>query len=371
MFEVQKYLNTPGNSLATLEKEFALNIRMHPELPLAILNYDTIESKPRNHPIVRECRALTLHSRTKELVARAFERFFNVGEYPEEMELFNWHHCEAQSKEDGSLFLLYNFNNKWMVSTRGSFATDKLQFSPYTWAEIFEIAIGCKIDAINLDPQLTYVFELVSPYNKIVRSYKEPAVYLLSAFRGYEELTSFECDYIVRNKAYKMLRPKSYHFRNIDEVHDHIDSVANEDATYEGIVIRDKQNRRWKVKNPIYLTYHAMKGESGNLFNPKYQIDFMFGEDEEMLAIFPEVKEDYAKNKQIVVEAYKQLCDTWRQYWQMPTRKEFAQTVISKTKFASILFTLRDQYGDNQNEEFLEKEWRNSKKIILRNLFDR
>lgn len=57
MLQVQEYL-TNGKSLEDLQSEFGLNISRHPNLPLVILNYDQIESRPKSHPIIRECRGL-------------------------------------------------------------------------------------------------------------------------------------------------------------------------------------------------------------------------------------------------------------------------------------------------------------------------
>mgnify|MGYP000921629595 FL=1 len=76
MLEVQKYLKS-GKTLEDLKNELAIKTTHHDSLPLVILNYDQIESRPKDHPIVRECRGLTLRSDNFDLVGKSFNRFFN------------------------------------------------------------------------------------------------------------------------------------------------------------------------------------------------------------------------------------------------------------------------------------------------------
>ena len=130
MLQVQEYLQTKSHD--ALSDELGIKVNRHDTLPLVILNYDQIES-PKTNPIVRECRGLVLHADTHELVARSFSRFFNWGEVVEEMPEFDFSDFIIQSKEDGSLILIYFFDGEWRVNTRGSFAQDHMQFQDFTW----------------------------------------------------------------------------------------------------------------------------------------------------------------------------------------------------------------------------------------------
>jgi len=131
MLCTQKYLLS-GKTCDDLSNEFYIKTNFHPDLPLVILNYDQINS-PKKHPVVRECRGLVLNSSDWSLVARSFPRFFNWGEVPEEMDFFDFDDFVVQSKEDGSLVIIYFFNNEWHVNTKGSFATDMMQNQSFTW----------------------------------------------------------------------------------------------------------------------------------------------------------------------------------------------------------------------------------------------
>lgn len=114
MLEIQKYLLS-GGSFCDLNEKLGIKPCYHPELPLVILNYDQIES-PKLDPFVREARGLVLNSNDFSLVARSFPRFFNWGEVPEEMDQFDFTDFTVQSKEDGSLALLYYFENNWHLT---------------------------------------------------------------------------------------------------------------------------------------------------------------------------------------------------------------------------------------------------------------
>lgn len=352
MLETQQRLRA-GGSLDDL----AIKVTKHPELPLAIYNYDQIVSRPKTHPIVRECRGLVLHSETHDLVARAFPRFFNWGELADELDQFNWSDCVAHDKEDGSLCILYNFNGQWHANTRGSFALDQMQFQSLTWRQGFCAAMGVQslrdLDGV-LDLSLTYVCEFVSPWNKVVRAYSEPRMYLLTAFRGTEELSHHETELL----AGPFIKPQKYTFNHIDQVTEWITELANTDKTYEGVVLRDSGNRRWKVKSPTYLALHRMGGE--NVYNPKNLLPFILsGEGDELLTYYPEVTKVYNALKNRVTGWYAVLEDLWLETKDIVSQKDFALAIKDRTPFTGVLFQTRKSQGD------LATVWQRSHDIIL------
>lgn len=358
-----------------MTRQLGIKVNRHTTLPLAILNYDQIES-PKTHPVVCECRGLVLHTKTLEVVARSFHRFFNWGEVVENMAHFNFSDFTAQSKEDGSLVLLYHFQGIWRANTRGSFAEDNMPFQRFTWSEGICQALG--VNTLNdldpvLDPHCSYVCEFVSPWNKIVRKYDKPMLYLLTAFyrNTCEELTQSECDQFAR--AGNMLRPRLYKFSNVDEIQDFLQKQAEEDPTFEGVVICDKDHRRWKIKNPAYLGRHRMKGEGLNLYDPRHLLHFILeGEEDELLTYFPEVRERFFELKEMVTEAYGKVLEAWFDHRHAPDRKSFA-LVIGKRPFSGLLFQLRDRQdrGESVTSAAIKSLWRDSGDLILKTLLHR
>lgn len=93
----------------------------------------------------------------------------------------------------------------------------------------------------------TYMFELVSPYNKIVIDYPEPKIYHIGTRdnRTFEEL---EIDIGIE-------KPKQYDLKTEQEV-----KKAAEKLPYneEGYVVVDKYWNRVKIKSPSYVNAHRL-----------------------------------------------------------------------------------------------------------------
>lgn len=359
MLETQKYL-LAGKSLNDLNVEYGINSTKHPELPLVILNYDQIDSKDRNHPIVRECRALCLEDNTWELVYRSFPRFFNWGEFTEEMKKFDFSSFVADEKVDGSLCIIYNYKGQWYGNTRGSFGEVKLEFNDFTWRDAFLKAL--KVDSWDkldnhLYPGFTYVCEFVSPWNKVVKKYDVPELYLLSIFIGEDE-----SGWRLNHPGTLFKKPQYYEFKSLEEIYAYLDKVS--DPTFEGVVIRDRHNNRWKIKRKEYLALHALRGEGQNLYNPKHLIPFILGgEQDELLTYLPECEPKYRECKEKIDQEFNSLNELWLKTKDIENQKEFALAIVGKHKFYHILFQVR------KSEKGLDKIWRESGDLILKGLF--
>ena len=361
---IQDYLRS-GKTVDDLTTELGINVTKHESLPLVILNYDQIES-PKTHPIVRECRGLVLNSEDYSLVARAFSRFYNWGEVADEMPLFDWSSCVAHEKVDGSLVLIYYFDGRWHANTRGSFGTWPLFNDEYVakyyglpkefkWSDGFLKALGVNsLEELNLDKSITYVAEFCSLWNKVVRTYTEPCMYMLTRFAGEEELGPIE------HGAFRKL--ESYSLKSVHDVQNFV--TDHPEATFEGIVVKDECNRRWKLKNPRYVALHHMKGNGTELFKPKNLMPYILkNEGDELMTYFPEVKAVFAEYKGKVDDAYNALESLWNENKDIVVQKDFALSIVGKTPFTSVLFTVRKTGGD------LRREWLNHGDGILKVLF--
>ena len=357
-----------GKTLVDLNAELAIEVNRHDTLPLAILNYNQIES-PKTHPIVRECRGLVVNTSDWSLAARAFPRFFNWGEVADEMPLFNWDKSVALEKVDGSMCLFHYFGGEWRVNTRGSFAgmgmfnTEwqanyfKMPMS-FTWKQGILTALGIKdLSELNvyLDPAVTYVCEFCSVWNKVVRTYEQPCIYLLACYNGEEEIELRPCP-LFKNIG-------QYSLRSADAVTDYVNSQP--EATWEGCVVKDNENRRWKIKNRRYLALHKMKGANGDaLYNPSALLPFILkGEGDELLAIYPEITDCFHHYKEKVDAAYNELESLWHCVKDEENQKDFAILIEGESKFTGLLYNVR------RNNTLLKDEWRNAEDYILKSLF--
>ena len=368
MLEIQKYLLS-GKTLDELQKELGIKPTLHPTDTRVILNYDQIES-PKTHLVVREARGLVLDRSDWSLVARGFSRFFNWGEVQDEMSLFDFSDFSVLEKVDGSLCLLYNHNGQWHANTRGSFALDTMPHQNFTWQDAFSRALGvASIKDLDgkLDTAYCYVCEFCSPYNKVVRRYAEPTMYLLTAFALEEEVSVQQVAQMPGASLFRL--PQVYTYRSIEEIQSFLQEQAERDATFEGVVIRDKNNQRWKIKNPKYLALHALKGNGDDVFNPKHLLPFVLGgEESEFLQYFPEATEAFYKLKSKVQHEYTRVLEAWIDASDIAEQKDFALTIKGKTDFTSILFSTRKAHGPKARSKHLRAEWQDAAEQILKKL---
>lgn len=362
---VQSYLRS-GKTPADLKSELGINSYSHPLLPLIGFKYDQIES-PKLNPIVRDCRGIVLERESWNVVAKPFRRFFNAGEDAESFSQFDWADFSATEKIDGSLIICYHYQGEWYVNTSGSFGLGECNFSGKTWRELFWETSG--IDRSKLDPKFTLLFELWTPYNKVVRTYPKPSAWLIGAFHNesLEEQSRSALIYIGRQIGTPL--PEYYSFSGHDDIAGFLQERTLTDKTFEGVVVRDSKDERYKVKSQTYLVLHHLF-DNGNVFNPKRLVPLVLaGETDEVLAYLPEVKPHLERVQESVTNEYNNLVELWGNTWQIPDQKEFALSIVGKTPFSGILFNFRKMMGQNQTQEELTKLWRSSSDVIVKRLY--
>lgn len=356
MLKIQEYLKS-GKTFADLEAEYGIKSKFHPEyplVPLVILNYDQINS-PKTDPIVRECRGLVLNGQTFELAAKGFDRFFNEGEAYELTKDFDWSRpVDVRTKEDGSYINFFNYKGDIFITTRGSWADSECGFSGKTWAEIVMELMPENPNPNTLFPGVNMIFELCTIHNKIVRSYFEPKLILLGATKNGIE---FEPEYIdAFAQVWGFHRPEKFLCGTIEAVKELIAEKSVNDATWEGLVLRDANGMRLKVKSSTYVALHHMRGEGDNLFNPKYIIPFILkGETDEVLTYFPEIEEKLNEVGEKVGELWLELGHFFHEAGSITDQKEFA-LAVKDCRLSSILFRLKKE--DRLTFKELDAEFR-------------
>lgn len=148
----------------------------HPELDLRILNYTHSCQYDRAWTdVTRACRGLIYRPSSGEVVARPWPKFFNYGEHTEgSLDLDA--PAEVTDKMDGSLGILYPTTERrpsftgptrpefaWAISTRGSFTSDQAIHATALLRSRYA-------DFVPFH-ELTYLFEIVHPTNRIVLDY--------------------------------------------------------------------------------------------------------------------------------------------------------------------------------------------------------
>lgn len=322
MLKIQQYLIE--NDLSALQNNYGIR-STECEDDRIILNYHQIDSDAfKYEDIVREARGLILNKKDWSLIARSFSRFFNLGEYKKEQNKFQWEQSLATEKVDGSLILIYYWQNQWRINTKGGFGDNQVNDSPFTFKSLTELALGDDWQQ-KFDPGITYIGEICSPYNKIVRSYTRPNFYLLTTFFGEIEQTHSCTNDIAKSLGLNL--PETFLFEDVCDVQSFLTEKASKDPTYEGIVLRDKNNNRIKCKSESYVYLHRLSN-NGNVASTKSILHYvLMHEESEVLNYFPELKPNVESVKQSIKPVIDRMMWLWNTNKEEPDQKTFALAV--------------------------------------------
>jgi RNA ligase len=181
------------------------------------------------------------------VIARPFKKFFNIEENRHE----STSEFEVFEKMDGSLGILFNYNGEWILSSRGSFTSDQA----VKGTELLQ-----KYDYKRLDPQYTYLFEIIYPENRIVCQYDYEDLVLLGMIHtetGYEVSIHSGDDKDIRFK--NMLNNIGLNIvKKYDGLRDYTFLKRMVGDNKEGFVVRFSNGSRMKIKGEEYLRLHKI-----------------------------------------------------------------------------------------------------------------
>lgn len=345
--KVLKIINQNNNWRDILSAE-PYNLIIKEKNNFVLLKYDQLNSDMSNE-IAQECRGIILRNINNkyEIASMRFTKFFNYGQEQAAKLEFP---CEASQKIDGSLIgVWYDEMTGWHVSTSGNIDAEDAPINISNinnYRELFNIAWG-DLDLNILDKKNTYMFELVSPYTRIIVPYNETKLYLL-AVRNNEtlkEISRSELPIIAKQLfGDKIEVPKSFLCNNIEEVQNAVNKLTEDNEHYEGFVLCDKYFNRVKMKSSTYMDLFFIKGEG--IFSDKKILQLILDEqDDDILGHFPEYTDDFNRIRHglclFIAHLKKDLHDISK--YQNLDRKGYAQKV-QEYKYKDILFKA---YGCN------------------------
>ena len=233
-------------SLDVLEKYYqdGLLLRQtHPNYDLTIWNYSPKVQYDRLwDDITIQCRGLVTNSEGK-IVARPFKKFFNYEEHsPEEIPNEDF---VVYEKLDGSLGILFNYQDEWILATRGSFTSPQA---------IKGKEILSKHDISALRKDNTLLFEIIYPENRIVVDYgsEEKLVVLGGIHTETGEEITYEGLTFLQQSGFEVVTV----YKTWGEGFDLLKEEISKDK--EGYVIRFKNGFRMKIKGDEYKRLHRI-----------------------------------------------------------------------------------------------------------------
>lgn len=193
---------------------------------------------------------LTLRSRgtiynkaTGELVAKTFDKFFNLNEL-DATSFDNLPHdlpYQVFEKKDGSLGILYRSQDKWYVATRGSFYSEQAQRAT---------GMLQKYDMSRIPTNVSLSFEIIYPENRIVVPYgNREELVVLAAFDNDtgEELSWKKTCKLAQQAGFSVAETHNY---TLDQL---VEMAKSLPSTQEGWVVRFDNGLRVKIKGAEYL----------------------------------------------------------------------------------------------------------------------
>lgn len=294
--------------------------------------------------IVKQCRGIIFNGK-KEVVCKPFDKFCNYNEI--NADEIDWESARVEEKIDGSLIKLYFVENVWKFATNGKIeAKDAILNEKETFQDLIEEAINYKdIPFSKLKTDRTYMFELVSPKNRIVVEYPQTKLFHI----GTRKLNGEEVE-----EDIGIDKPSVFH--NIKDLESLIKiTESTENDNWEGFVVVDKNYHRVKVKTPHYIILHR------TLNNKKLTIikilESIFNGSEEVLYKLPYTRLELLNVKrklaEITYEIEKEMQDARAYYEELDFDRKATALVLKKWKYPDAAFKAID--SDIDSIEYIKR----------------
>ena len=231
--------------LDRLVGEGYLSKKISPCGKLMLYNYtDKCTYEKKWNKYTRVCRGTVYEVETGEVVAKAFDKFFNFGELSASKgrNILKQENYVVSKKIDGSLGILYYYGGKWRMNTRGSFESDQA-------IEGLKILYD-KYDTKCLNKLVTYLVEIIYPDNRIVVDYGDKrGLILLAAYNTFysRELTGDSLYWSHKDSFMPVAEQYEYVFDDLFKLQKTLPSDN------EGFVVRLISGERVKFKCEEYM----------------------------------------------------------------------------------------------------------------------
>lgn len=330
MLELQKILSE--NKPEELTNRYAIKVNRHKYYNnLFLFKYSQIDS-PMGEKIVQESRGIILDDANNwTIVSFPYMKFFNYGEG--HAANIDWNTAKVYEKLDGSLIVMYRYDNKWNISSSGNAdAGGEVYGFNFTFAELFWKVWGELNYKLPEDTNKCYMFELMTPYNKIVVQHKVNRIVLHGA-RDMKTLKEEFPEKIADIQGWECV--KIYPLATLEDIIKFTQTLNP--VQTEGFVVIDNNFNRVKIKSPQYVALSNIK-ES---MSPRKMIEIVrTNEYEEFLQYFPEYMDIYKEIEKKYNQLVNELEQNYEKLKDIELQKDFALKAL-KTKCSACLFSLR------------------------------
>jgi hypothetical protein len=309
MLLVQEFLKT--HSFDELEVQHGVFASIHKSKYKFSLNYDKkgdIEAKDTD-PLACQCRGLILATADGKpmycefdamgkrhypaigetvIVAHPMNRFFNEGQGAAAPIKWSDPNLKIFEKLDGTLIIVHfdHLSKQWHAATRSVCEADLLMDNKiFTFRTLFEKALKDTFNMswedftyFKLDSNITYCFELTTPYNQIVVKYETCRITLIAAR---DKRTDLELPI----DSFDFPKPHTYNLDNIQQILEWVSTLNP--MEHEGVVVMDGNFNRIKVKNANYVAFSKCRDSLSS--SPRNCLEIILnGKEDDVIAFLPQ-----------------------------------------------------------------------------------
>lgn len=318
-----------GLGLEEAVEKYKLKINRSTRYPnLVQFKYNQLESD-MSDALVRQCRGIIMDEADNwEIVARPFDKFFNYGEHLAAS--IDWKTARVLEKLDGTCCFLYYYEG-WQVATLGSAdASGPVGGFNMTFKDLFWSVFTDKGYTVPnpMWSTVTFIFELMTPFNRVVVNHKESDLKLLGArIADGDESAITGADYETVT---------AYTLENLKAIEETF--VKMDFTKQEGYVVVDANYNRIKVKHPGYVRIHHLKDS----FTLRNIVDCIRkGEAIELINYFPEHKALVTMVQDSFFGLIDEITEAWHANIHIIQQKEFA-LAVKDLRFSGVLFAVRN-----------------------------
>ena len=257
-----------------------------------------------NNKIVNECNGIILDKNTLKIICYTFDKCSEETNLPNNLDnnqLF------IEYSIEGSLIRLYNYDDKWILSTKRCIDASKSKWlSNKNFVELFYECLGNINFDQAIDPKYCYSFIISHPENNIISKKVVPTLYHVSTRDMYtlKEVTL--------NIGVPLLERNSVSNNTQEFIQDLILEMSNDTSNfYEGYMFIDTNYNRWKLQKPYFKKLRNLWGNNNNRFFRYLELRNDINLLQEYLGYFQADKDDFLKYEsdinnfaQIILEYY-------------------------------------------------------------------
>lgn len=330
-FEIQKIIEKKGNieeANAELAEKCLIDITKITVVDTRAYIYNCEDVNIFNRHIKCEANHLMLDNFANVISASFRKPSTNIAHV-------NWEHVRAEMHYDGVRITIFKHDGKFFIMPWGKYrqyvnyegsVKEILEKRHFPWYAPFEYEEG----------KHCYTFELIGPNLRNITKYPVPNLILLSIFN---KQYSFEygANYVDSfAKANSMSRPKQYPINNENNIKG---ILARLDFLDKGLILRNHNNSRIKVKNPNYRMIENFRDPSYNrgtleklakivLSGHAVHVAEICKEYSDLLILLDNTMDNIIREAEAI----------WSSTYTAQSRKEFAHMMSTRIHVSPILF---------------------------------